>query len=309
MAPPSRLHVRDRLKARLPILVAPMFLVSGPELIKAACRAGVVGIIPALNARTDAIFEQWVAEISADVEKARKEGVKAADYGVNLVLRNNPRLPVQLDICKKYKVPVIVTIMGRVKEVCDAVHSYGLVGIRAKFRPVLERETVLTSNLPNSCFDRGLVFHDVTNVEHGRIATQDGVDGLIAVCAGAGGHAGPTSALALIPLLRANFPDVLIIAGGAISDGTTVRSVQTLGADLSYMGTRFIATTESLGPEGYKKMLISEKTGPRPTFLPTVYTDRVSGLPANFMRKSMVENGMDPEDALGPKGGSIEGRF
>jgi nitronate monooxygenase len=143
---------------------------------------------------------------------------------------------------------------------------------------------------------RGLVFHDVTNLSHAKIAVGDGVDGLIAVAAGAGGHAGPTSALALIPLLRSHFPNVIIIAGGAISDGQTIRAVQTLGADLAYLGTRFIATTEAGAEQGYKDMLVSEKTGPRPSFLPVVYTDKVSGLPANFLRRSMEEAGMVLED-------------
>lgn len=270
--PPSRLDVRSRLKARLPVLVAPMFLVTNTAMITSACRAGVIGILPALNARTDEIFEAWVREITEDLEKARKGGVECAAWGVNLVLRNNPRLETQLRIVERYKVPVVVTIMGRVAAACNVVHGYG-----------------------------GLVFHDVTNVQHARLAVSDGVDGLIAVCAGAGGHAGPTSAIALIPALRANFPDVLVIAGGAISDGAAIRAVQTLGADLAYLGTRFIATKESGAAEGYKAMLVASKTGPSPTFLPTVYTDKVSGLPANFLRTSMQQNGMNPDDPNQPR--------
>ncbi|KAI9006308.1 2-nitropropane dioxygenase NPD [Hyaloraphidium curvatum] len=266
-SPPSRLRVREALNARLPIICAPMFLTTYPDLVKAACRAGVVGAIPALNARTEDILEEWLKEISADLEAARREGLRPADYAVNIVLRNNPRLKEQMRLMEKYRVPVIITIMGRANEVCDTVHSYG-----------------------------GLVFHDVTNLTHARIAVSDGVDGLVAVCAGAGGHAGPTSPFALIPSLRTAFPDVLIIAGGSISDGATVRAVQTLGADLAYLGTRFIATAEATADEGYKRMLVEAKSGPAPTFLPTVYTNKVSGLPANFLRDSLVRHGMNPDD-------------
>ncbi|KAI9187787.1 hypothetical protein H9P43_002178 [Blastocladiella emersonii ATCC 22665] len=264
MSPPTRSAVRAALKARLPVIAAPMFLVSGPALVTATCRAGVVGTFPTLNARTDEELDAWLADISANLRAAPS----AAAFGVNLIVhKTNPRLRAHLALVVKHRVPVVITSLGAVREVIDAVHSYG-----------------------------GIVLHDVINLRHAEKAVAAGVDGLIAVCAGAGGHAGAASPFALVPQLRARFGDsVLLVAGGAISDGATVRAAQTLGADLAYMGTRFIATRESMADDGYKRMLTTAKEGPAPSFLPTVYTDKVSGVYANFLRDSLVQAGVDPD--------------
>ncbi|ORZ30703.1 oxidoreductase [Catenaria anguillulae PL171] len=263
MLSPARAHLRQALNARLPVIAAPMFLVSSPPLVAAACKAGIVGTFPTLNCRTTTQLDQWLTDIKATLAQAPS----AAKFGVNLIVhKTNPSLEAHLELVVKHKVPLVITSLGAVKQVIDAVHSYN-----------------------------GLVFHDVTNLRHAAKAVEAGVDGLIAVCAGAGGHAGPASPFALIPQLRANFPDKIIIAGGAISDGSTVRAAQTLGADLAYLGTRFIATKESMAQDGYKNMLVTAKSGPAPAFLPTVYTDKISGVYANFLRDSLAQAGMDPD--------------
>ncbi|KAI9179609.1 hypothetical protein H9P43_004937 [Blastocladiella emersonii ATCC 22665] len=263
----TRTALRAALKARVPVIASPMFLVSGPALVTAACRAGAVGSFPTLNARKLADLDAWLAEITSDLAAARAKGESPAEFAVNLIVhKTNPRLRDDLALVAKYKVPVVITSLGASQDVIDAVHAYG-----------------------------GAVFHDVTNLRHAEKAVAAGVDGLIAVCAGAGGHAGPATPFALVPQLRARFPDTILIAGGAISDGRTVRAAQTLGADLAYMGTRFIATREAMSPDEYKHMLVTAKSGPAPSFLPTVYTDKISGVNANFLRDSLVRAGMDPD--------------
>ncbi|KAI9220955.1 hypothetical protein BC828DRAFT_382282 [Blastocladiella britannica] len=259
-----RLALRALLRARLPVVAAPMFLVSGPQLVTASCRAGIVGTFPTLNARTDAQLNEWLTDITADLASAPD----AAAYGVNLIVhRTNPKLKAHLELVVKHRVPVVITSLGAVKEVIDAVHSY-----------------------------QGIVLHDVTNERHAAKAVEAGVDGLIAVCAGAGGHAGIASPFALLPRLRARFPDTLLLAAGAISDGASVRAALAMGADLAYLGTRLVATKESIADDAYKAMVVSgDKSGPSPAFLPTVYTDKVSGVNANFLRESLVRAGMDPD--------------
>ncbi|KAJ3046363.1 hypothetical protein HK097_000934 [Rhizophlyctis rosea] len=255
----------------LPVIAAPMFLVSGTKVVIAAW---IIGTFPALNARTDEVLNSWLTEITNELEAAKKLHLNhprqlspPAPYGVNLIVhKTNKRLEENLRTVVKHKVPLVITSLGAVKEVVDEVHSYG-----------------------------GLVFHDITNEKHARKAAAAGVDGLIAVCAGAGGHSGTMSPFALIPKLRTFFPGVICLAG-AIGDGRAIRAAQVLGADLAYMGTRFISTKESEASEGYKRMLVDSKVGPPPTFLPTVYTDKISGVHANFLRDSIKAVGWDPDN-------------
>lgn len=237
-------------KLRLPVVAAPMFLVSGPALVIEACKNGIVGTFPALNQRTSEGFEQWLTEIKAALGPH-------VPYGVNLIVhRTNPRLEADLALCVKHQVPLIITSLGAVPELVKAVHSYG-----------------------------GLVFHDVTNIKHAKKAAEAGVDGLIAVCAGAGGHAGSLSPFALVGQIRRFFDKTLLLAG-AISQGADVLAARALGADLAYMGTRFIATTESMASEEYKQMLLSSEADD------IVYTAAVSGVPASFMRASLEKAGI-----------------
>lgn len=252
MALPEQLKGR----LRLPVVSAPMFIVSGPELVINACRAGIVGTFPALNARTSEDFEQWLIEINS----ALKETPDAAPFGVNLIVhKSNPRVQADLELCVKHKVPLIITSLGAVSELIDAVHSYG-----------------------------GLVFHDVINVRHAKKAAGAGVDGLIAVCAGAGGHAGTTSPFALVRELRAFFDKTILLAG-SLSTGADVLAAKALGADLAYLGTRFINTAESRAPDAYKDMIV--EAGSKDI----VYTDKISGVNANFLAASIAAAGLDPE--------------
>ncbi len=253
-------HFQNRL--RLPLVAAPMFLISGPELVIETCKAGVVGTFPALNQRTSEGFEAWLEQI----EHALNEADNPAPFGVNLIVHpTNRRLQADLELIVKHRVPLVITSLGAVREVVDAVHSYG-----------------------------GLVFHDVTNIRHARKAAQAGVDGLIAVCAGAGGHAGTLSPFALVNEIRQFFNGTLLLAG-CLSSGQDIATARMLGADLAYLGTRFISTRESQASEGYKQM-ISEASA-----ADIVYTPRVSGIPANFLKPSLVEAGLDTETKAAEK--------
>ncbi|GGB80717.1 hypothetical protein GCM10011352_03020 [Marinobacterium zhoushanense] len=251
-------NILDHLK--LPLVAAPMFLVSGPELVIETCKAGVIGTFPALNERTSDGFEHWLDCI----EGALAETENPAPFGVNLIVhQTNPRLRQDLELIVKHRVPLVITSLGAVREVVDAVHSYG-----------------------------GLVFHDVTNIRHARKAAEAGVDGLIAVCAGAGGHAGTLSPFALIGEIRQFFTGTVLLSG-CISSGRDIATARMLGADLAYAGTRFINTRESLADAGYKQM-ISECAA-----ADIVYTPKVSGVPANFMQPSLAKAGLDG-DCAGP---------
>jgi len=257
-------------KLRIPVIASPMFLVSGPALVSAACKSGIVGSFPALNCRTEEQLESWLAEIQTNVGDR--------PFGVNLIVhKTNPRLAKQVDVVVKNKVPLVITSLGAVSDIIQAVHSYG-----------------------------GIVLHDVTNEVHATKAVKAGVDGLIAICAGAGGHAGAISPFVLLPRLRHLFPETLLVAGGGISHGHTFVAVQALGADLAYMGTRFIPTVESMASQEYKDMLLkTPKVGPPPFFTPTVYTERISGIHANFLRDSITANGMNPDDIQLSKGSGL----
>lgn len=246
-------QLRGRLK--LPVIAAPMFLVSGPDLVVASCQAGVVGSFPALNQRTTEGFDDWLTQIESRL------GPSDTPYGVNLIVHNtNPRVEADLQVCEAHKVPLIITSLGALADLVDRVHAYG-----------------------------GLVFHDVTTLRHARKAAEAGVDGLILVCAGAGGHAGVLSPFAMVPEVRAFF-DGAIILSGCISDGRGVAAAETMGADLAYLGTRFIAVTESMAPPEYKAMLCDSAAAD------IVYTPAISGVPASFLRQSLINAGLDPDN-------------
>lgn len=247
----------------LPVVAAPMFLVSGPDLVVEACRAGVVGTFPALNQRTSEAFEAWLEQIEARLAEVESE--RPAPYGVNLIVhRSNPRVEADLKLVVKHKVPLVITSLGAVSELVEAVHSYG-----------------------------GLVFHDVINIRHAEKAAEANVDGLIAVCAGAGGHAGTLSPFALVPEIRSFFDKTILLSGG-MSTGRHIAAGRMLGADLAYLGTRFIATKESLADENFKRMILSARAKD------IVYTPAISGVHGNFLRESLIEAGLDP-DNLPPK--------
>ncbi|MCY1493327.1 putative enoyl-[acyl-carrier-protein] reductase II [compost metagenome] len=239
-------------RLRLPVVAAPMFLVSNPQLVLACCRNGVIGSFPALNQRESSGFKAWLDEIEAGLT------AEAAPYAVNLIVHHsNPRLQADLAICVEKRVPIVITSLGAVKEVVDAVHSYG-----------------------------GLVFHDVTTRRHAEKAAEAGVDGLIAVAAGAGGHAGTWSPFALIAEIRQFFDKTLLLSG-CLNHGHEILATQVLGADLAYMGTRFIATRESGADEPYKQMILGAKAAD------IIHTPAVSGVPASFMRQSLEQAGYD----------------
>lgn len=245
---------------RLPVVSAPMFLVSGPDLVIEACTAGVVGTFPSLNQRTSEGFSDWVDQIEerlATWDEANPERL-AAPFGVNLIVhRSSPRLQADLKVCVDKKVPLVITSLGAVTEVVEAIHSYG-----------------------------GIVFHDVTNRRHAEKAIEAGVDGIILVCGGAGGHAGALNPFALMQDVRPHFDGTILLAG-SLNTGSDVLAAQAMGADLAYMGTRFLTTQESMAPDAYKQMVCN--VGPEDI----VYTPAISGIPANFMGTSLKENGYD----------------
>jgi len=230
----------------LPAVAAPMFLISGPELVLECCKNGVVGTFPALNQRTSEGFEEWLITIKKELNNFEEEtGKKAAPYGVNLIVHHtNPRVQADLALCVKHKVPIIITSLGAVSQLVDAVHSYG-----------------------------GLVFHDVIKKRHAEKAAEAGVDGLILVAAGAGGHGGTINPMSFISEIRSFFNKIILLSG-CISNGRDIASAIQMGADLAYMGTRFINTKESMAEEGYKEMIINSKASD------IVYAAAVSGVEA-----------------------------
>jgi len=238
-----------------------MFLISGPELVIECCKNSVVGTFPALNQRSTAGFEEWVIRIKAELKAFEEEtGKKAAPFGVNLIVHNtNPRVQADLEICMKHKVPLIITSLGAVSQLVDAVHSYG-----------------------------GLVYHDVIKARHAEKAAEAGVDGLILVAAGAGGHAGTINPMPFVQEIRGFFKKTILLSG-CISNGRDVASAMQMGADLAYLGTRFINTKESTASEGYRDMIINSGASD------IVYTAAVSGVPANFMRLSLEAMGISQD--------------
>jgi len=245
----------------LPVVVAPMFLISNPKLVIECCKNGIVGTFPALNQRTTEGFEEWVIEIKTELEKFEKEtGKKPAPFGVNIIVhQTNPRVMADMQIVVKHKIPLIITSLGAVSQVVDAVHSYG-----------------------------GLVFHDVIKKRHAEKAAEAGVDGLILVSAGAGGHAGTLNPIPFITEIRIFYKKTILLSG-CLSNGQDVASAMQMGADLAYMGTRFINTTEANASDDYKEMIV--KSGASDI----VYTAAISGVNANFMQKSLENNGITKE--------------
>jgi nitronate monooxygenase len=256
-------QTKESLLANLsiPVVAAPMFLISGPKLVTACCKNGIIGTFPALNQRSSEGFEEWLIEIKNELAQFEQEtGKKAAPFGVNLIVHHsNPRLQADLALCVKHEVPLIITSLGAVSELVDTVHAYG-----------------------------GMVFHDVIKYRHAQKAAEAGVDGLILVAAGAGGHAGTINPMTLVAEVRSFF-DKTILLSGCISSGRDVASALQMGADLAYAGTRFINTTESMASEDYRKMIIDSNA------TDIVYTAAVSGVPANFLGASLEAMGITEE--------------
>ncbi len=246
----------------LPVIAAPMFLISGPKLVIECCKNGIVGTFPALNQRTSEGFEEWLIEIKSELDKFEKEtGKKAAPFGVNLIVhQTNPRVEADLKLCVKHKVPIIITSLGAVSQIVNAIHSYG-----------------------------GLVFHDIIKKRHAEKAQEAGVDGLILVAAGAGGHAGTINPMTLVAEIKKFFKKTIILSG-CISTGRDIASALQMGADLAYMGTRFINTEESEATDKYRQMIIDAGTND------VVYTASISGVHANFLGASLKAAGITDED-------------
>jgi nitronate monooxygenase len=250
-----------RNATRLPIIGAPMFLVSGPDLVVAQCAAGIVGTFPSLNARPQAALEDWLTQIGTALDGHRRQRPQAriAPYGVNLIVHpSNARWQGDLEICVRHRVPLIITSLHAPDAVTRAVKPYG-----------------------------GIVLHDVTTVRHAKRALEAGVDGLILVCAGAGGHAGKINPFALVNEIR-SFYDGLLVLSGCISHGKDVLAAQALGCDFAYMGTRFIATEESLAPDRYRNMVLHAGVDD------VMYTPFFTGVPANYLIPSIAAAGLDP---------------
>ena len=245
----------------LPVIAAPMFLISGPKLVIECCKNGIIGTFPALNERTTEGFEEWIIEIKSALDSFEKEtGKKAAPFGVNLIVhQTNPRVKADLEICIKHKVPIIITSLGAVPQLVGAIHSYG-----------------------------GLVFHDVIKKRHAEKAAEAGVDGLILVCAGAGGHAGTLNPMPFVAEIKKFFHKTILLSG-CISNGQDIASALQMGADMAYMGTRFINTKESKAPEDYRKMIIESGAND------IIYTAAISGVSANFLRPSLEAMGITEE--------------
>jgi nitronate monooxygenase len=249
-------------RLQLPVIGAPMFIVSTPRLVLAQCKAGIVGSFPALNARPAAQLDDWLAEITAELAAYSRANpqAKVAPFAVNQIVHgSNDRLEHDVALCVKHRVPIIITSLRPPAEVVAAVHGYG-----------------------------GVVFHDVINLRHAEKAAAQGVDGIIAVCAGAGGHAGVLSPFALVKQIREIY-DGTIILSGAMSTGADVLAAQALGADLAYLGTRFIATEEGNASAEYKQMLVESRGED------IVYTSLFSGVAGNYLRGSIARAGMDPD--------------
>ncbi|MBL6693868.1 MAG: nitronate monooxygenase [SAR86 cluster bacterium] len=255
----------DILKNNLsiPVVAAPLFIISRPNLVIAQCKAGVVGSFPALNARPQELLSDWIKQIKDELGEYQEQnpGKKVAPFAVNQICHlSNDRLLADVETCVKHQVPIIITSLRPPADLVKAIHSYG-----------------------------GLVFHDVINTRHAQKAVSEGVDGLILVCAGAGGHAGALSPFALLRETR-EWYDGTILLSGAISDGYSVASALAMGADLAYVGTRFIATQESEAEDEYKQMLIDSSAKD------VVYTNYFSGVHGNYLSPSVIKSGMDPDN-------------
>ena len=254
-------QLKDKLT--MPVIGAPLFLVSGPDLVIAQCKAGIVGSFPALNARPQHVLDEWIVRIKTELAEYQEQNpdAKVAPFAVNQICHgSNDRLMQDMETCVKHEVPIIITSLRPPSEIVDAAHSYG-----------------------------GLVFHDVINVRHAQKAAEQGVDGLILVCAGAGGHAGALSPFALVREVKEWF-DGTIILSGSIGDGHSVASAIALGADYAYLGTRFIATEEANADPGYKKMLEESAASD------IVYSSLFTGVLGNYLKPSIKNAGLDPDN-------------
>ena len=254
-------HIKNNLS--IPVIGSPLFLVSGPELVIAQCKAGIIGSFPALNARPQHVLEEWIVRIKTELAEYQEQNPdkKVAPFAVNQICHgSNDRLMDDMATCVKHEVPIIITSLRPPAELVEAAHSYG-----------------------------GLVYHDVINVRHAKKAAEQGVDGLILVCAGAGGHAGALSPFALLREVKEWF-DGTVILSGSIGDGYSVASSLALGADFAYMGTRFIATKEANADQGYKQMLIDSAADD------IVYSSLFTGVSGNYLKPSIKNAGLDPEN-------------
>ena len=250
-------------KLSMPVIGAPLFLVSGPDLVIAQCKAGIVGSFPALNARPQHVLDEWIARIKRELKEYQDQNpdAKVAPFAVNQICHaSNDRLMQDMETSVKHEVPIIITSLRPPAEIVEAAHSYG-----------------------------GLVFHDVINVRHAQKAAEQGVDGLILVCAGAGGHAGALSPFALVREVKEWF-DGTVILSGSIGDGHSVASAIALGADYAYLGTRFIATEEANADQGYKKMLEESAASD------IVYSSLFTGVLGNYLKPSIKNAGLDPDN-------------
>ena len=248
---------------RIPVVGSPLFLVSGPELVIAQCKAGIVGSFPALNARPSEVLDEWLTRINSELEEYKEANPDkyVAPYAVKQICHaSNDRLQTDMEICVKHKVPIIITSLRPPEFIVEAAHSYG-----------------------------GVVFHDVINVKHAKKAAEQGVDGLILVCAGAGGHAGALSPFALVREVKQWF-DGTILLSGAMGDGFCVASALAMGADLAYIGSRFIATEEANADQGYKDMLVESAADD------IVYSSLFTGVEGNYLKPSIAKAGLDPDN-------------
>jgi nitronate monooxygenase len=250
-------------RLQLPVIGSPLFIVSNPDLVIAQCKAGIVGSFPALNARPGPVLEDWLKRITEELgayDEAHPEA-PSAPFAVNqIVHKSNDRLMHDVELCVKYKVPVVITSLGARPEINEAVHSYG-----------------------------GITLHDIINITHARKALEKGADGLIAVAAGAGGHAGTLSPLALIQEIREFFDGPLALSG-AIATGRAILAAQAMGADLGYIGSAFIATREANAADAYKQAIVEGTAGD------IVYSNLFTGVHGNYLRSSIIAAGLDPDN-------------
>ncbi|PKQ02914.1 MAG: nitronate monooxygenase [Alphaproteobacteria bacterium HGW-Alphaproteobacteria-11] len=258
---PLTANLKNRLE--IPVIGSPLFIVSGPELVIAQCKAGIVGSFPALNARPAHVLEEWITRIKGELGEyqAKHPEKKVAPFAVNQICHaSNDRLMHDVEICTKLEVPVIITSLRPPEEIVTAAHSYG-----------------------------GVVFHDVINVKHAKKAAEQGVDGLILVCAGAGGHAGTLSPFALVREVKQWFKGTVILSG-ALSDGWGIAGALAMGADLAYLGTRFVATEEANADPSYKEHLVKYAADD------IVYTNLFTGVHGNYLAPSVAAAGLDPHN-------------
>ena len=257
---------------RLPVIGAPMFIVSGPELVIAQCTAGIVGAFPALNARPQDALDRWLTRIETELDAYRSAhpDAKVAPFAVNQIVHgSNGRLEADLEVCVAHRVPIVITSLRAPNAVVDSVHAYG-----------------------------GLVFHDVISVRHAEKALEAGVDGLILVCAGAGGHAGTLSPFALVNEVRRFYAGTLILSG-AITNGAGVLAAQAMGCDLAYLGTRFIATHEANAADAYKQMIVAGAAAD------IAYTPFFSGVHGSYLKPSIRAAGLDPDSLSATAAGKM----